>query len=477
MDMVPLASFVAISLAGGVWAEPSKESCGNVLLQASQAVHKQEEVMTALDAPHAAGWLGWGRWVAKQDLWHMAALSGESLFASDMPGSCFKEASCRHTHTFTSQSFNSVESWSDYFSSSFGMGVGGSYSGFSASVDASLGSTTSSSGSVSKRLSYAVQASQRRCYRLVRDESCAYNRSHLQPALLSRLAALPTGSPYDTGKMEAWKVSFVQRFGTHVAMASSHGARVHSLASVDSRSEVSSDCMTSGLCGSFGYVAAGSAKLCSNTSSCDKGDKGSTSQKSTCVAVGGDPVLQRQVCQQDVSQETLDAWIQGGDTEAGSSAYKFSFMPISDFLTNVDFDLFYDAAATLTKAVEYSNCRIGLTPPMEAWQESRCQCVRRCENGGTLDAGTCTCRCPGNAKQGWTGPTCATPYGSCQPGPGTGNPGAARRCPRDGKCASWFESKTCSATQVCCTTNFGTTCCPFGSSCQCTSDKCKCTGR
>merc|ERR1719195_1846741 len=235
--------------------------------------------------------------------------------------------------------------------------------------------------------------------------------------------------------------------------------------------------MKSGLCLKFGWVGAGNAglQLCSNNSRCDDGSKSSESQKSSCVAIGGDPSLQSRMCQTEVSQETLESWLEGGDVDAGSTAYRYSFMSLSDFLTNVDFEKFSEAALTLRKAVEYSNCRIGQTPPVEAWEDSSCRCVRTCENGGTLDPTTCTCNCRGNAKQGWTGPTCSDTYGSCQPGVGTGNEGAARRCPVSGTCASWYDSHICSATEVCCATSFGTKCCPFGSSCSCGARDCTCT--
>jgi len=427
-----------------------------------------------VDAPHAAGWLGWGRWVAKQDLWHMTALSGESLFARNMPGSCFKEQSCRSVTSFKSKSFESVSSWSSYYSSSFGMGVTGGYKGFTGSIDASMGTSIGTSGNVSRRVFYATTTAQRKCFRLVRDKFCAYNMSHLQPAVLSRLTALPTGSPYDSAKMEAWKVSFIQRFGTHMAMSSSHGARVQSLASVDSRAEVSSACVTQSMCGSFGWVAAGDVNFCSNSSSCDNTTDSFSSQKNQCVAIGGDTTLQLQVCQAKPSAETVNAWLGGGNVETGSTAYEFSFMPISEFLTNVDFDKFYDASETLAKAVEYSNCRIGMTPPIEAWRNSRCECVRKCENGGTLDPATCTCKCQGNPKHGFTGPTCTQEYGKCQPGPGSGNPDASRKCPIANRCASWFQGHTCRASEVCCATNFNTRCCPFGSTCRCDSGGCTC---
>jgi len=235
--------------------------------------------------------------------------------------------------------------------------------------------------------------------------------------------------------------------------------------------------MDSGLCLKFGWMSAVGADVCSKTSTCDNSSRSSESEKFTCVALGGDPSLQSQICQAGVSQETVDSWLQGGDLQSGSSAYRFSFMPISEFLTNVDFEAYYEAAQTLAKAVEYSNCRVGETPPVQVWDGSGCKCVRKCENGGTLDPSTCTCKCRGNAKHGWEGPHCKESYGSCQPGPGTGNPGAASKCPTHGRCSSWFETKACSATDVCCATNFGTTCCPFGSSCRCGANECSCVAR
>merc|ERR1712045_908992 len=151
-------------------------------------------------------------------------------------------------------------------------------------------------GTVSKRFSYAVQSLQRKCYRLIRDKFCAYNMSNLQPALLQRLSSLPLGTPYTAEKMEAWKSAFVQRFGTHLTLGSSHGALVQSLASVDESSELSSDCMSAGMCMKFGWMGVGNAdlSLCSNSSRCDNSGKPLKSQRSTCVAIGGDRTLQSQ---------------------------------------------------------------------------------------------------------------------------------------------------------------------------------------
>jgi len=414
--------------------------------------------------------------VARGDFWHMQHLGGESLFDRHMPASCFREVGCRHAHSFKSQHFNSVEKWSNYYGSSFGLGLSGGYNGFSGSIDASTGSTASSAGDLSKRISYAVTMSQRACYTLIRDKHCAYNKSNLQPAFLQRLAALPKGDDLTPQNLEVWKASFVQRFGTHLVTSSSHGALVQSLVSVESRSEKGSSCMESGLCSKFGWMSTVGADSCSKTNTCNNSSRSSESEKFTCVALGGDPSLQSKICQADVSRQTVDAWLEGGDLTAGSSAYRLSFMPISEFLTNVDFDEYYEVAQALGKATAYSNCRIGENPPVQLWDGFACRCVRACANGGSLDPSTCTCKCRGNAQHGWQGPDCKESYGSCQAGPGTGNQGAAAKCPAHGRCSSWYETKVCKATDVCCATNFGTTCCPFGSSCRCGAHQCSCVG-
>jgi len=334
-------------------AATGQDTCGSILLQSKQAVTRaswQQEPPADRLAPQAAGWLGWGRWVAREDMWHMQSLRGESLFARHMPGSCFREADCGHAHNFKSERFDSVETWSNYLSNSFGLGISGGYGGLSGSIDASMGSTTGGSGRVSKRLAYAVKTSQRRCYRLIRDNHCAFNRSNLQPEFLERLAALPKGGDLGPESMEVWKASFLRRFGTHVAMSSNHGALVQSLSSVDSRSDLSSACQDSSLCRQFGWTAPAAAagdasvNLCSQSSSCENSSSSSESERSTCVALGGDPALQHKMCMASVSEQTFDSWLQGGDLQAGSSAYRFSFMPMWEFLTNVDFAEYYEAA-------------------------------------------------------------------------------------------------------------------------------------
>eukprot|EP00933_Yihiella_yeosuensis_P022312 TRINITY_DN1755_c0_g1_i1.p2 TRINITY_DN1755_c0_g1~~TRINITY_DN1755_c0_g1_i1.p2 ORF type:complete len:278 (+),score=45.37 TRINITY_DN1755_c0_g1_i1:1078-1911(+) len=261
----------------------------------------------------------------------------------------------------------------------------------------------------------------------------------------------------------------------------------------------------------------------------------------------------------------------GGDLNSGSTIYSYNFMPITDFLMNVDFEGFGDAAKTLAKAVEYSNCRIDEKPPRERWEPAQryhlvaegtcgsngylpitdidlckiaaeelgifpenqtevytnsdaerpegcyravggdldshiwldeeqanqgkgtetsfggmmrypicysgefgCRCIRKCENGGVLDMNTCTCKCRGNALHGWTGPECKETYGRCQAGPGSKSAYVARTCAVHNRCDSLYTKHLCSPTDVCCATDFGTTCCPYGSQCYCEWNKCSC---
>lgn len=230
------------------------------------------------------------------------------------------------------------------------------------------------------------------------------------------------------------------------------------------------------MCLKFGWVGVASAGLefCANRSTSEDRSEASDESESTCSAIGGDPLLQNQICRKEVAMETLDTWLAGGDLRAGSSAFRYSFMPISDFLTNVDFDQFYEEAQTLEKAVEYTNCRTNENPPVQEWRDGKCECVRTCANGGILEPSSCTCKCRGNLQHGWKGANCEETYGSCQAGAGTGNPVAARKCSVANTCESWYHSHLCNATDVCCATNFGTMCCPFGNSCRCDVDSCSC---
>jgi len=297
----------------------------------------------------------------------------------------------------------------------------------------------------------------------------------VQPVLFERLKILPQGPPYTSDNMDMWVAGFIQRFGTHFITGSLHGASLKTLASSNERSEQDKSCMSAGLCFQFQALEYASVALCANSSGCDARNTSESFESSTCEAVGGDLTLDPRMCSSNVEQAQFDQWMIGGDPTSGSSAYQYDFKPIADFLTDLDFAAYYNTSKTLEKAVEYHNCRTNLNPPVEQWDEDEgCQCVRPCANGGTLDKSSCTCKCRGDIFQGWTGPNCETTYGSCQPGPGTGNPAASDRCRVTGTCSSNFDSDKCKVTEICCATNFNTRCCPFGNSCKCSADNCTC---
>lgn len=455
------------TVLGVVAEEAGSATCGSLLLQVQAG---------SPPAPQAKGWLGWGRWIGKEDFWSFKhTRSGESVFTPEIPDSCFTEAACGTVHSSEFKDFSSVEEWSQHYSSSFSIGAGGGYGGFSGSIDASVGQSVTSMGTASRRLSVVSKTFKRKCFRLIRSDRCAYNRTYLQTQFLHRLETLPQGKPYDEEKMQSWKASFIERFGTHISMTSSHGSHVQALASIVSRTTSASDCNTLSLCFGFEWAAGakGGLELCSKSNQCDNTSSTSQSQTLKCAALGGDSAFQNKVCDSGTPESIFDKWEEGGDLDSASSAIGYHFLPISEFITNMDHN-HEDIAQTLAKAVEYSNCLIGQKPPVQEWINETCKCVRRCENGGTLHPATCTCSCPGNAQHGFNGPTCAGEYGKCQPGVGTGNLGAARRCPVNNACSSWYSQHKCKATDVCCATNFGTACCPYGNSCQCSANECRC---
>lgn len=487
--MMPVrsVSFAVSCMVAGAGGTSCVANLGISLLQTHEALGRapaQGARASPRSAPHAAGWLGWGHRPAAEDLWNMQSLEGERVFARHIPGDCFVEEDCRTAQSFESQHFDSVEAWSKYYSNAFDLGP----VGLANSIRVSVGMK----GDQSKRLSYVAVSAQHTCYRFMQDDRCAFNVSNLQPALLERVRALPKGSPYDAEKMQAWQSGFFARFGTHVTFNSSHGALVQALAVVDTSSESSQACLESGLCQRFGWLApatsnltesnltralAGS-ELCSNSSARCDSRTGATlsemSERSTCVALGGDPLLQGKICRKTVAGDTLDDWLQGGDISSGSSAFRYSFMPLADLLRKVDSEAYSEAAQTIEKAIEFSTCKTSEDPPRWAWSESGCTCARVCENGGALDEATCTCSCRGSAEHGWTGPICTETYGSCQPGNGTQRESSARECSRQNRCDSWFSGSACKATDVCCATVFGTRCCSFGSICDCSTMGCQC---
>jgi len=189
-----------------------------------------------------------------------------------------------------------------------------------------------------------------------------------------------------------------------------------------------------------------------------------------------------EVC--DMKRDDQIKFLDSGNLTSTDSVIDMKFMRLDTLLGR--FGMNSTVVKTMGKAIDHHLC-MSQDPTGEVWgwektwawehmgwTEPKCVCKRKCENGGTLDETTCTCKCKGDVMHGWMGPTCSKTYGYCQPGYGTGNKAAATHCATDNWCSNAFDKEYCGPTGVCCLTDFKSKCCPFGSVCNCNAHKCYC---
>lgn len=404
--------------------------------------------------------------VAATNLWSWNSVFGFD-FLLKMPDECLRPQPCQHGMHVESQLFDTTESWEKHFARSFGLDVSLGWGGIQASVAASTGDSFDDSGTTERNYFYHTVCNRKACYEL--SSECLMNPIYLNPRIKSVLARLSKGK-YDAQNMADWVKQYVRLYGTHVVVASQHGAQVQSLTSQVSTCHASDECLKKQMCGKVGYMEKISSEICSNNTKCDKEDSCSEEFTDTCVVRGGSVDSSVSVCSKGtpVSSDDVQAFLTSGDMSSGSSAIGFKFMPMSQLFMYMGMTA---EADTLEKAAAFHACK---APRFEWTEEHGCRCSLHCENGGVLDKTTCACKCAGDAKHGFTGPTCAATYGKCQPGPGTGNPFQAAMCAKSNYCSSWYNKKQCGPTEVCCLTAMKGKCCPFGSSCDCGSSNCKC---
>jgi len=203
-------------------------------------------------------------------------------------------------------------------------------------------------------------------------------------------------------------------------------------------------------------------------------DKGcSTLFQHSCVVSGGDTAAaSSSLCARNTTVAEMNKFLSSGDMTSPSSAFGFTFKEISEVLNQMGMT---KEAGMLEKAVEFHGCQSpGLVWSINESGDYGCACNLKCENGGKLDAKSCSCNCRGDEFHGWHGATCGEAYGQCQMGLDSGNEGAARKCAVDGTCKSNFWGAVCGNTEVCCLTDFHGACCPFGSQCDCGTSSCSC---
>merc|ERR1712232_707424 len=293
--------------------------------------------------------------------------------------------------------------------------------------------------------------------------------------LMAVLQDMPLNA-YDSASLTKWEDKFIGRFGTHVSVASQHGALIQSLASLDTSCHLASDSLQQQVCLDFNYQSFADASMCENSSryAMTKGCR--SLYKSTCVVGGGDSTAAASgLCSNATTSADMNRFLASGDMMSPSSIFGWTFKDISEILDRMGMAR---EAKTLAKAVEFHGCK----PPSLSWGKNpqgdySCSCALKCNNGGVLDAESCTCKCPGDQWHGWHGSTCDESYGACQMGLNSGNPESARTCAIDNTCKSNYWGATCKVTDVCCLTDFHGTCCPFGSTCKCSVGNCSCLDR
>lgn len=381
-------------------------------------------------------------------------------FFSNMPDECLRVKPCPTGASSETQSFDSTASWSRSFSSSFGLDASGGADGVSASVSASTGTDFKSSASSNKN-SFLFKAYNRQaCYELL--STCQTNRDYLDPSMFNALDSLELFKT-DATTMGYWVETFIRLYGSHVIVASEHGAQIQTLASIDSSCHSSSDCLKASMCAKGSYMTAVDAGVCDSTESCDLSEGCKDAYSKSCVVSGGEASENINLCDGD-KPDAVKQFLQSGEMQSGSSVISYTFKPASEILHAMGFG---DASWSLRKATEFNTC----TSP-RVWVEvedgeSYCQCQLECQNGGMLDEETCTCKCIGDDLHGFSGMDCSGSYGKCQPGAGSGNWGDAIKCSEQNRCGSWWDSSACGNTEMCCLSWNSGSCCPFGSVCNC----------
>jgi hypothetical protein len=416
--------------------------------------------------------IGVGFDARRADFWSFRGNYPLDFFSDATPDSCFVEEHCSTATVKHSRSFSSRQSWQQAYVQNFGIELEGGHAGFTGGFGLDNGESRDDSWQRRQEVLWASITRTQKCFQF--RINCLTNPDYLSDRARELLEQLPYDTT-DAAAMRYWAVLFIQRFGTHIAVHSSHGAMIQATSVTSSKCEWSSACRTMAAEAKLGFLRYADLEANFNHSDCTGHNGCEETAQVACAAVGGDPATTVGLCGPDVAQADLNRWLASGNPETGSSTISLELRPISEVLMQMGF---WDQALQMETAAEYYACRASSDA---TWQQNGeddhgCQCTVQCMNGGVLDPLSCTCTCPGDETHGFVGPTCEETYGKCVRGVGASDTPSARgrACKEGNMCGGIERTEHCGDADVCCNTDSLGTCCPFGSYCDCDGRSCLC---
>merc|ERR1719282_2134595 len=140
----------------------------------------------------------------------------------------------------------------------------------------------------------------------------------------------------DDPSMSTWEKKFIGRFGTHVSVASQHGAQIESLTSLDSSCQASSTCLKQQACLKFEFLSYADVDLCGNSSACEMRKGCDSMFESSCVVKGGTRGTDsNSLCTANTSKAEISSFLSSGDMTDPSSAFGFTLKSISEVISQM----------------------------------------------------------------------------------------------------------------------------------------------
>lgn len=421
--------------------------------------------------------IGKGYNIPISDLWTLNNINGLAIFSNFSSEELIKNYDCPHISETINSNYTETNSWYQYFAKSININTDASWHGLDYSVGHSLGQSDYYMWWDQLQSTYVESYNIQNCQQIIQEDDSWSPYDNLSQDFIDTIMSLPINSD-DIATMELWKSAFINRFGTHWATKTSHGAQIKSLTSIETSCETSMDCLIQQTCRSLSFVAIYGDTFCHDEDKCDISEGCEETMSLECTVNGGDPsISSSNLCSDSATEEELNAFLSSGDLDSSSSVVSIQFSSLADLVSGAGY---YDQFYQVSQAIDYAGCvspwewkevntssspRFSSIPAPSFPSKHSCQCNLECQNGGLLDVETCTCQCPGDAAHGWKGVDCTETYGKCQCAPGS-QPNGADQCCVDGNiCGSQHENPECGNTEVCCNKDQYATCCPFGYSC------------